>query len=156
MDDCLTLDNLKCMIGGLYWIDFFSQTDFTVVGSDQHSFTVNGNMRAPFFLETVEWIRQSRNSMPKDQIENSMKRCKIHKFYWRIRRWYVLFFSRDVSWIMDYPHLLIIWILWVSKRGKLRRNEDVMPTDCDVKKNFFGWRREEISSKFISLIIRSY
>ena len=60
--------SLKCKIQDKYdeWLS-----------NGEHSFTTNGNMRPPSLLQLVEWIRESWNSIPKVQIEESMKQCGI-------------------------------------------------------------------------------
>lgn len=50
------------------------------LSNGEHTFTANGNMRPPSFVQLVDWIRESWNSIPKEQIEESMKQCGITNF----------------------------------------------------------------------------
>ena len=60
--------SLKCKIQDKYdeWLS-----------NGEHSFTANGNMRPPSFVQLVKWIREAWNSIPTSQVEESMKQCGI-------------------------------------------------------------------------------
>lgn len=137
------------MIGGFYWIDFFHRP--TLVGSDRSNTKYRTNMingwpteNIPLpWMETWErhpsWKRLNGFDNPGIQFQKiKLKTQWSDAKYTNSTEGYDDILHALSFQTMDYPHFFkIIWILWISKGGKLWRDEDVMATDCDINDVYF-------------------